>query len=90
MQSKMLRRYWFLFGGEPTDLRYFSQGCGVTAYNYEDAIHLLKEYAFKDQTLPEIKSAMEDFDVSTIEDKHIWPNIGVTVQRGVWHPNLTN
>ena len=34
MRNKLLRRYWFTFDGEATELRYFAQGCGVTAYTF--------------------------------------------------------
>ncbi|HVX90856.1 MAG TPA: hypothetical protein VHC20_04475 [Candidatus Paceibacterota bacterium] len=50
---KKLRRYWFGFGqlSKPSIL---NLGCGVTAFDYGDAIRLLRERLFREGELPNI------------------------------------
>ena len=81
----MLRRYWFRFQDVtgPTALKL---GCGITAASYEDALDLLRTRVFAGQTLPVISSCVEDIDVSTLDPRHVLPNIGVVPHRGVWFP----
>lgn len=81
-----LHRYWFRF--ETTSL-VLQRGCGVTAYSREDALQVLCEQVFQGQALPVIREIIEDIDVSTLDDEHILPNIGVTIWRGVWYPRIT-
>ena len=61
-------------------------GCGITAFNKEDAMALLRERVFKDYGEPQITRCVENIDVSTIRDPHIWPNMGDPSIRGVWFP----
>ena len=82
---KTLRRYWFTFEklGKPSAL---NLGCGVTAYDYDDAISLLGQRVFVGRQLPEIVGYSEDVDVSGLDPKHVLPNIGVVTVRGIWFP----
>jgi hypothetical protein len=59
----VLRRYWFTFRDPPASG--YSFGCGVTAFDYGDAIQLLREKVF-DGDVPEIDTVQEDVDVSTL------------------------
>lgn len=84
----MLHRYWFEFfipqkqaQSEPWGL-----GCGVTAHDYNDAVQLLKEFVFPQREVPPIHHVIEDVDISTLDEKHVRPNLGVPSQRGVWFP----
>lgn len=79
-----LRRYWFTFlqATTPTPL---NLGCGVTAYSYDDAIEILRERVFGG-TQPAVADVIADVDVSILDEKHVLPNIGSTVARGVWFP----
>lgn len=81
----MLHRFWFRFRSLP---RYspLLLGCGVTAYSYEDALHILRRVVFVDKELPEIEAVQEDFDVSILDQKHVVPNMEPIVWRGVWFP----
>lgn len=84
----MLRTYWFEFdlsrSGAPT---FNGQPeCGVTAYDYEDAINLMKESVFANGDLPPIRNVVEDIDVSKLDERHVRPNMGIPVFRGVWFP----
>jgi hypothetical protein len=82
---KPLRRYWFNFEtfARPTPL---NLGCGVTAYDYADATNLLREGMFSGKELPLIVGCVEDVDVSTLDPKHILPNLGLVDVRGIWFP----
>jgi hypothetical protein len=79
----MFRRYWFTFDPRrgPSRLRL---GCGVTAANYDDALVLLKQLALEDANA--IAGCIEDVDVSTLDERHILPNIGDVTRRGIWFP----
>lgn len=81
---KSLRRYWFTFQAS-TKPNAFNVGCGVTAYNYDDAINLLCERVFGEDA-PDVIDFEEDVDVSQLDQKHVLPNMGSVVVRGVWFP----
>ena len=82
---KQLRRYWFTFekSSNPTPL---NLGCGVTAFDYEDALSLLRERVFIKEPLPTIIHHIGDIDVSTLEKNHVFPNMGLVTDRGIWFP----
>jgi hypothetical protein len=84
----MLRRYWFRFrlAADAAPAPGVRLGCGVTAYNYEDALHLLLQVVFTNDVLPPIQEVIEDVDVSTLDANHVLPNMGVPIWRGVWFP----
>lgn len=81
----MLRRFWFEFEkvNEPTP---FNMGCGITAYDYADAVRLLNERVLAREALGKIVRCQEDIDVSALDKNHILPNIGSVVERGIWFP----
>jgi hypothetical protein len=84
----MLRRFWFDFlipleDAAPLGARL---GCGVTAYNIDDALHLLETRVFEPQCVPKIKKIIEDVDVSELDPGHIRPNMGDPTVRGIWFP----
>jgi hypothetical protein len=83
--TKYLTRYWFSFEPfpEPTPL---NLGCGVTAFDYEDALMLLDTRVFRESGIPPIKSRIENVDVRDLEQRHVAPNIGVVSERGIWFP----
>ncbi|MBB5356834.1 hypothetical protein HDE76_000016 [Rhodanobacter sp. ANJX3] len=80
-----LERYWIRFELEP-----FSSGpkpgCGVTAHNYDDALEILRRTIFKDKVLPPIQEVIEKVDISSLDQKHVIPNMEVPTRRGVWYP----
>jgi len=80
-----LHRYWFKFATiEPyNSLRL---GCGITARDYDDALSILRDTVFEGQKLPAIESVVHDIDVSTLDQKHVTPNMEPPVWRGVWFP----
>ena len=84
----MLRRYWFEFDLLKSQAPAVScgPGCGVTAYDYEDALTLMKENVFGDTDLPPIRNVVEDIDISALDEKQVRSKIGMPVFRGVWFP----
>lgn len=76
-----LTRFWFKLD---TSIR----GYGVTAYSYDDAVNLLKEFIFRDDEMPQIKNVIENIDVSSLDTGKILPNIGVPSVRGIWYPAI--
>jgi hypothetical protein len=76
-----LHRYWFIFAADTTP-RY----CGVTAYTYEDALHLVRTRVFPRRDLPPITESIADVDIPSLDPKHVLPNIGPPNRRGVWFP----
>ena len=80
-----LHRFWFKFSSiQPyNSLRL---GCGVTAYNYDDAVSILRETVFDEREFPEIETFIADVDISALDQKHVIPNMEPPVWRGVWFP----
>jgi hypothetical protein len=60
-------------------------GCGVTARGYEDALRVMSERIFNGP-IPAIDTCVEDVDISTLDPKHVLPNIGNIFPRGIWWP----
>jgi len=61
-------------------------GCGLTAYNYEDAISILKQKVFYNIPFPQIDNFIENVDISTLDEKHVLVNMGLPNIRGIWFP----
>lgn len=84
-------RYWIRFSDldgvdkMPVGLR---RGCGVTAHDAGDALSMLKQEFFPAGSLPDIAELIVNIDVSTLDPGHILPNIGITVDRGIWFPRI--
>jgi hypothetical protein len=89
----ILRRYWFEFDFSERERSYGwfylpADGCGITAYDFDDALTILRYFLLREDGLPTFSRVIEDVDVSTLDMKHILPNAGVPVWRGVWYPAL--
>lgn len=81
----MLHRYWFRFS--PSDCEsILDMGCGITAYNQEDATGILHKEVFSVYGVREIIEVILDVDIRTLEGNHVRNNMGVPVWRGVWFP----
>ena len=82
-----LHRYWFSLGNPP---KYSSLGfgCGITAFNHQDAVEILnsKVFAKLEGQAPTIDSVIEDVDVNGLDQGHVIPNMGMVLVRGVWFP----
>lgn len=87
-----LHRYWFEFSISPGEIGHYHSyagldwGCGVTAYDYDDAFAILREAVFKDDPMPEVSRVVEDIDVSELDERHVLPNMGAPSDRGIWFP----
>ena len=83
-----MKAYWFKmresFGP--------SLGFGVTAKDLDDALSLLAKTSAHiyrtqiDATM--VESWREVRSVDELEQKHVVPNMGVILRRGVWFPNV--
>ena len=84
----MMRRFWFEFEiDEENPLPIgISNGCGVSAYSYDDAISILETKVFVEMKVPSFKVKKEDVDISLLDENHILPNMGDVTLRGVWFP----
>jgi hypothetical protein len=80
----MLKRFWFKFN--PLPLSRMNLGCGVTAYDYSDALKLLNEKLLVGNQMPNIAEVIEDVDISTLDQNHVIPNMEVPAVRGIWFP----
>jgi hypothetical protein len=80
-----LRRYWFKFERLPVPAA-VNLGCGVTAHSRDDALALVKERVFGTEKLPPLVEVVDDVDVSSLERKHVLPNLGNLRERGIWFP----
>jgi hypothetical protein len=80
-----LRTYWIKLsdGSYPLGIRL---GIGVTAYDREDALRIVRECIFDSDSMPETEEVIEDVDMSQLDQNHVLPNIGLPFQRGIWYP----
>jgi hypothetical protein len=76
-----LHRFWFKFEGDDNS----ALGYGVTAWTEADAINILQAEVFGVKPLPPY-SIISDFDVSTLDPRHITPNMENPTWRGIWFP----
>jgi hypothetical protein len=83
-----LHRYWieFSISFEAAHPPGILAGCGVTAYNIDDALMIIKRKVFGNEDLPPIRQIAEDVDISTLDPGHVLPNMAVPTWRGVWFP----
>jgi len=82
-----LKRYWFEFDFNGHDIiPGVIIGCGVTGFDYDDAIGIIQKNVFKDKPIPKIKKVIEDVDVSTLDQGHVVPNMLTPNWRGIWFP----
>jgi hypothetical protein len=86
-----MKRFWFEFNfvNEQQEPPGLLMGCGVTAYNFEDALSILRIKVFKNQSMPPILKFVENIDLTQLDNEHVLPNINPVSppnQRGVWFP----
>jgi hypothetical protein len=92
MDSRTIRykmtRFWFEFEySRIEDLPHgTSLGCGVSAFNYPDALSILKKKVFKGRSIPPFRKEIENIDIRTLDQGHVTPNMGDPTLRGVWWP----
>jgi len=79
-----MRRFWF----ELENTKSFSplgMGCGITAYDVEDAISILREKVLADGEAT-VAKVIHDVSIDDLDRNHVLPNIGNVLVRGVWFP----
>jgi len=83
----MLHRYWLTLApiAHP-GIRV--AGCGITAYDEADARRLFETTAVPYLGPREIIEIIKDIDITTLDQGHVIPNMGLCSNRGVWYPNL--
>ena len=88
LTTMQLHRYWIRFDLKLSDPHPIGvlPGIGVTAYDEEDALRMIRELVFVRHPLPQVKELITDIDVSTLDDRHVRPNMANPVVRGVWFP----
>ena len=80
-----LKRFWFTFEDLPK-FTPLNLGCGVTAYDYDDAILLIRLKVFPHGNVPPIRGVIENVDISTLDKGHVINHMGVPIDRGIWFP----
>jgi len=81
--AEILTAYWIV---EPGKFALFSRSYGVTAFSLEDAFRIMEEAGYG---LPEDRSCLsivEGVKISDLDQKHVVPNSGPIVVRGMWFP----
>lgn len=81
-----LIRFWFRFEDSQILQPALTLGCGVTGYNYDDALMLLKQKIFIGNDEIIIKECIENIDLRNLDANHILPNILPPNFRGIWYP----
>ena len=77
------RAFWLTFPGQPSA----AFGIGITAYSLEDAYRLLEERGYDFHRRGSVV-VREDVVVADLDQKHVVPNMGPIVFRGIWYPCL--
>jgi hypothetical protein len=84
----LLTRYWIEFDwGDQAPMAGTNLGCGVTAFDREDAVALVAKTVFANAAMPAISNVIEDVEITTLDEEHVIPNMGASSERGVWFPN---
>ena len=78
-----LTRYWFEFV-EPIESE-LRRSFGVSAWNYDDALHILRSSVHDFHQL-QLTQSMSDVDVTMLDPNHVLPNMGIWSVRGIWFP----
>jgi hypothetical protein len=81
-------RYWVQFK-LPLPSQYpmgLARGCGVTAYDKDDAMELIRKSLFTGDDIPEVSRITENVDISTLDANHVLPNMASPLVRGIWFP----
>jgi len=86
--KKELIKFWFEF-----DIKIafdfppgIGIGCGVTAFDYEDAIKIMDEKVFHSTRRPLFKKEIVDISINKLDTGHVIPNMRDSADRGIWFP----
>lgn len=83
-----MKRYWFTFNkSQSTVLPYgVAMGCGITAFNLEDAKSILLQKVFNSKIIDLSYEVIEDININELDRNHVIPNMLSPSIRGVWYP----
>ena len=83
-----MKRFWFEFEISSLESLPFGirTGCGVTAFNEQEAISLIESKIFKSKSMPRIIKIVEDIDISQLDSKHVLLNMSSPANKGIWFP----
>jgi hypothetical protein len=65
---------------------FLPRSCGVTAFDFDDAIRIVAASFFTDRPVPTIAGVIEDVDVSTLDLPYKY---SPPIWRGIWYPALS-
>lgn len=88
MSHVRLHRYWLELDiplNHPSRLEGISLGIGVTAFDVEDAIAIVRQRYFPNDELPPIRKLVEDVVIPDLLPK-VQRIMSIPVWRGVWFP----
>lgn len=85
IMAASLTSYWFFFPDNPE----YRPGYGVTAWSQRDAEALLDSNGLDWHRRARRVSVNVGATPSSVDEKHVAPNSGPHVVRGVWFPNYT-
>jgi len=86
IRDQNLHRFWFEFEREQGLSSKLLIGCGVTAYNQNDALSLIAEQVYENNETPRIVRVIENVDISKLDPAHVIPNMESPIWRGIWFP----
>ena len=97
IMSDYLKRFWFELNFPKPRLghgAYIPKDgcCGITAFDYEDALRIMRRFMLMENETPIFSRVVENVDISAIENEDVHRVLGVPVWRGIWYPdyNLRN
>jgi hypothetical protein len=61
-------------------------GIGVTAYSHQQALEWAIERARVLSWTLDASTVKLDIDLSTLDQRHLLPNVGLVTRPGVWYP----
>jgi hypothetical protein len=79
-----LTSFWFSFPEDPE----FPRGFGVTARSQSDAEALLESQGYDFHRRARLVHVQADATPFNVDPKHVAPNSGPHVVRGIWYPAL--
>lgn len=81
----MLKRYWIRF--ERFNIQTpLNLGCGVTAFNAEDAKRIVEIKIKNSDIHVDIASIELISNIADLDKNHVIPNMGNIFERGIWFP----
>ncbi len=83
-----MKRFWIKFEqvqGKSLQMG-LQLGCGVTANSQDEALSIIQKNIFEHDQIPKISEISENIDISTLDPKHVQPNMGSIFKKGIWFP----